>query len=74
MNLLRRILSRFRPPVAAPPPERTELCQCGTEVPVSRAHIVAKVYDDSEGGTIVAAAYCPEHCPGGCRTHPEEHP
>lgn len=43
--------------------------ECGRELPVSRAVVVAEVPDDDEeremraGGTACIAEYCPEHAP-----------
>lgn len=60
-------------------PERHELCEvCGKSFPLSRLHSVVSVFDDSallreagvaEGGTAMAAFYCPSHCPECSDTH-----
>ena len=50
-------------------PERTVWCvECGRELPVSGAVVVAEVPDDEDereivGGTVCIAEYCPEHAP-----------
>lgn len=45
-------------------------CQiCGREVRGRALHEVRRGQDDTEisdGGTWMAAEFCPEHCPGGC--------
>lgn len=54
--------------------ERRELCECGEWLPISDAHLIIDTEDDPEsgGGWAQTAAYCPEHCPGGC-DHQEDH-
>lgn len=56
------------------PLERRELCECGRWLPISEAHLIVDVEDDAEsgGGWAQLAAFCPEHCPGGC-DHQEDH-
>lgn len=50
-------------------PERTVWCvECGRELPVSRAVVVAEVPDDVDeremvGGTVCIVEFCPEHAP-----------
>ena len=70
--MIRRVLARLR---HRRRPERTELCPCGAEQPVSRMHLVTDAVPDPEtqGGTAMVAAFCPAHCPGGCN-HQEDHP
>lgn len=77
MRWLRRIVYRL----FLPPPddtvdllERRELCECGRDIPISEAHLIIDVEADTEsgGGWVQTAAFCPEHCPGGC-DHQEEH-
>lgn len=48
-------------------------CVCGAEVSGDQLHtVIAAPEDDDDlgvgaGGTFMAADFCPEHCPGGCR-------
>ncbi len=50
-------------------PERTVWCvECGREMPVSQAVVVAEVPDDEDerdmlGGTACVVEFCPEHAP-----------
>lgn len=50
-------------------PERTVWCvECGRELPVSRAVVVADVPDDEDerdmlGGTACIVEFCPDHAP-----------
>lgn len=53
---------------------RTEECEvCGAEISIVVAHLVTATFADDEkigmadGGTAMSAAYCSNHCPGGCR-------
>lgn len=58
------------------PAGRTEQCEvCGAEISIVVAHLVTDAFDDDHilaakpafGGTGMSAAYCSNHCPGGCR-------
>lgn len=57
-------------------PGRTEQCECGRLISGPDLHLVVAGGDDDAdlgidtsggGGTFMSAAFCPEHCPGGCR-------
>lgn len=66
-------LTRPRPPAR---PARVDECVCGLEVWGDALHLVVSAGEDDEhlgitggrdgGGTFMAAAFCAEHCPGGC--------
>lgn len=58
-----------------PSTSRTEECEvCGAEISIVVAHLVTTSFDDDGllggatpfGGTVMSAAYCSNHCPGGC--------
>lgn len=74
------LLDRHRPaPVETdvverhPSSSRTEECErCGAEISIVVAHLVVEIATDDDalgnrwGGTVMSAAYCSNHCPGGC--------
>lgn len=72
MKWLRRLLRRRR---SGHPSQqgRTEECEvCGAEISIVVAHLVGAGFTDDAalgntfGGTAMSAAYCVNHCPGGC--------
>jgi hypothetical protein len=73
---VRRLLAWWRRR-RQPPTVRFEECECGALVAGDDLHLVVAVQDDDllaaegmsivGGGTAMSAAFCAEHCPGGCR-------
>lgn len=55
------------------PAGRVGECVCGTKVSGTDLHLVVAVPEDDErlgvgaGGTFMAADFCADCCPGGCR-------
>lgn len=56
-----------------PAASRTEQCEiCGAEISIVVTHLVTTTFTDDDtiiggtGGTAMSAAYCTNHCPGGC--------
>lgn len=56
----------------------TEECSapgCGIEMPLDDAHLLVATFDEPEfgmgAGTAMSAAYCADHCPGGCNREKE---
>lgn len=71
-RLARWWLARAERKAATRAPVRTVECVCGEEVPYPDAHVVVSLPDDDaelgiSGHTGMAADFCAEHCPGGCR-------
>lgn len=66
--MIRRVWRRWR--------DRNRIvaeCECGAQLTRRARHLLVSHSADDEvlgidgGGTLMAASFCGEHCPGGCK-------